>query len=250
MSDLVLSELKDAVRTITLNRPDKLNAINRELVKRLLAALREANEDVNTRAVIFRGAGRAFCAGYDLESHDENQTAEDVRIAVDRIQAITREIVLGNKVVIGAIHGWAVGAGFEWSINCDLSLWAEGARAFFPELQWGLFVTGAVTAIAPRQVSLSNFKELVLLHERHNARRLHEIGLAWRVVPDDELFEQAHEVAAKIAGLPGNAVADFKRIANRAAYADVEDALALETEAAIRGSMDPEAAELIAKFSS
>ena len=156
--------------------------------------------------------------------------------------------MLGNKIVIGAIHGWAVGAGLEWAINCDLAVWGESARAFFPELEWGLFVTGAVSAIAPRQMSLSNFKELVLLREKTGAARLHELGLAWRVVPDSEVFEHAMAVAAKVAELPPDGVVDFKRITNRAAYSDVETAMAMETEATIRGALAPAAAAEIRKF--
>ena len=248
MSDLVLNDIKDGVRTITLNRPEKLNAVNDDLVIAALNAFRIANADTHTRVVIFRGAGRAFCAGYDLDSHTQGRSAEDVRIEIDRIQAMTREIVLGNKVVIGAIHGWAVGAGFEWAIDCDLALWGEGARGFFPELEWGLFLTGGATAIAPRQIGLANFKELVLLREKQSAARLQELGLAWRVVPDDALFAEAEAVAARIAELPANALIDFKRISNRACYMDVECAMALETEATIRGTVDPDSAALIERF--
>ena len=250
MSDCVLSEVKDGVRTISLNRPEKLNAVNRDIVAGLLDALRDAHQDVDTRAILFRGNGRAFCAGYDLDSHDGARTEEDVRIAVDRIQAITREIVLGNKVVIGAIQGWAVGAGFEWAINCDLALWGEKARGFFPELQWGLFVTGAVTAIAPRMTNLANIKELILLHEKQSAQRLHELGIAWRVVPEEQLDEQALAIAQHVANLPPNGVTHFKRIINRAAYGNIETALALETEAAVRTTMDAASAERIKQFGS
>ena len=248
MSDSVLSELEGGVRTISLNRPEKLNAVNPDVVAGTLDAFREAHRDVDTRVIIFRGNGRAFCAGYDLDSHEEGRTETDVRVAVDRIQAITREIVLGNKIVIGAVQGWAVGAGFEWAINCDLALWSEKARGFFPELQWGLFVTGAVTAIAPRMTNLASFKELVLLHEKQSAQRLHELGIAWRVVPEERLDEEAKAVAEHVAGLPTAGVTHFKRIINRAAYADVETALALETEAAVRTTMDAEAAARIKEF--
>ena len=250
MSEHVASALTEGIRTITLNRPDKLNAMNRDLVIETAAAFRAANADPDTRVVIFRGAGRAFCAGDDLGAHAASPSEAGVRAAVDNIQAVTREIVLGNKVVIGAIHGWAVGGGLEWAINCDLALWAESARGFFPELEWGMFVTGGVTAILPRTIGLQRTKELVLLGERHSAREFHALGLAWRVVPDEKLFGEAEAVAAKIAALPPSAVRDFKRVVNRAAYGDVEGAMALETEAAIRGAIDPESLERIKSFGS
>ena len=247
-SEVVLSEVRDGIRIITLNRPEKLNAVNQALIEQLLAATRAANNDEHTRVVVLHGAGRAFCAGYDLSTHNPDKTWQEERIIIDKIQAITREVVLGNKIVIGAIQGWAVGAGLEWAINCDLAVWGDSARAFFPELEWGLFVTGAVSAIAPRQMSLSNFKELVLLREKTSAARLHELGLAWRVVPDEEVFDEAMAVAAKVAELPPDGVVDFKRITNRAAYSDVETAMAMETEATIRGALGPAAAAEIQKF--
>tara|TARA_A100001037_G_C15085427_1_gene606443 strand:- start:609 stop:1376 length:768 start_codon:yes stop_codon:yes gene_type:complete len=247
-SDLVLSEVKDGIRIITLNRPDILNAVNQPLIKALLEAARDANNDEDTRCVVLRGAGRAFCAGFDLSTHNPDKTYQEERIIIDKIQAITRELVLGNKIIIGAIHGWAVGAGLEWAINCDLAVWGQSTRAFFPELEWGLFVTGAVSAIAPRQISLSHFKELVLLREKVGAPCLHELGLAWRVVPDEEVFDHAMSVAQKVAELPPDGVIDFKRITNRAAYSDIETAMAMETEATIRGALAPAAAEEIKKF--
>ena len=249
-SKFVLSEVKDGIRIITLNRPDILNAVNQQLISELLEAAREANLDEHTRVVVLRGAGRAFCAGYDLSTHNPDKTYQEERIIIDKIQAITRELVLGNKIIIGAIHGWAVGAGLEWAINCDLAVWGESARAFFPELEWGLFVTGAVSAIAPRQISLSNFKGLVLLREKTSAPKLHELGLAWRVVPDDKVFDEAMAVAKKVAELPPDGVVDFKRITNRAAYADVETAMAMETEATIRGALGAAAEKEIKKFQS
>lgn len=247
-SEFVLTEVRDGIRIITLNRPEKLNAVNQVLISQLLEAARAANNDEDTRVVVLRGAGRAFCAGYDLSTHNPDKTYQEERIIIDKIQAITRELVLGNKIVVGAIHGWAVGAGLEWAINCDLAVWGESARAFFPELEWGLFVTGAVSAIAPRQMSLSNFKGLVLLREKTSAQKLHELGLAWRVAPDEEVFEQAMAVAQKVAELPPDGVIDFKRITNRAAYSDVETAMAMETEATIRGALGTAAEKEIQKF--
>ena len=247
MPEFILNNIEDGIRTISINRPEKLNAIHRGLTAELDAAFREANRDPVTRVIVFRGEGRAFCAGYDLTSHS-NEGAMEVRVGVDQIQSITRELVLGNKVVIGAIHGWAVGAGMEWAINCDLALWGESARGFFPELEWGLFVTGGVTAILPKMVGLASTKELILLREKQSAQRLHELGLAWRVVADDQVHDEAYAIAKNIAALPQKAVVDFKRVINRAAYGDVENAMAMETEVAIRGTTDAESAERIKEF--
>jgi enoyl-CoA hydratase/carnithine racemase len=252
MSDIVLSAKSDGVSTITLNRPDSLNAMNGALIRSVADAFAAANRDAGTRAIVFTGAGRAFCAGDDLVEHRHPETKAEARAVVEAIQRVTREIVFGRCVVVGAINGWAVGGGFEWAINCDFPIWAESARGFFPEVSWGLFVTGAVTALLPRLVGLAKAREMLILGERYGARELEAMGLAWRVVPDDRLRDEARTVAERIADLPATAVADMKRVLNRAAFgADdaLRHAMALETEATVKGFLDPETTARIRTFS-
>ncbi len=248
MNDTVLSERSNGVRTITLNRPAALNAMNTELVDTLADAFEAANADPATRAIIFTGAGRAFCAGADLKERRESVSPEQSRTRTERLQHVTREMVLGDRLIIGAINGWAVGGGFEWAIGCDLPIWAESARAFFPEVEWGLFVTGGATAILPALIGPIKTKEMMLLGKRYTAAELHELGIAWRVVADDQLMAEAQAVASHIANLPERAVRDMKRVLNKATYADVETAMALETDAAVRGITDPATADRIARF--
>ena len=249
MSGTVLSDLRDGVRTITLNRPERLNAINPELLADLRAALAEGNADPGTRVMLLRGAGRAFCSGDDLKEFDEQvgDEAETTRYVED-IQDITREIVLGDRMVVGAVHGWAVGGGLEWMINCDLVLVGEGARFFFPEISWGLFVTGGVTALLPRLVGLQRAREMILLGERFGAAEAVDWGLALRALPEAELFDAAQALAVRIADLPQGAVGDLKRTLNKSASLDIEGAMALETQATVRGFLDPETARRIAAF--
>ena len=102
-----------------------------------------------------RGAGRAFCSGQDLKEFDHQSEGEaEARAYIESIQDITREMVLGEKMIVGAIHGWAVGGGLEWLINCDLAILAAGTRCFFPEISLGVFVTGGVTTLLPKLVGL------------------------------------------------------------------------------------------------
>jgi len=249
MSGTVLSERRDGVTTVTLNRPDRLNAINPRLLADLKAALDDANGDPATGCILLRGAGRAFCAGDDLKEFDEQAGTEaETTRYVEAIQDITRAIVLGEKMVVGAMHGWAVGGGLEWMINCDLVLVAEGSRFFFPEISWGLFVTGAVTALLPRLVGLQKAREMILLGEKFDAAQAVDWGLALRQVPGAELFAEAHALAARIAALPPVAVRDLKQVLNKAATLDAEGAMALETAATVRGFLDPETARRIAAF--
>jgi len=245
----VLCELRAGVRTVTLNRPDRLNAISPQLVIDLNAALGEAMADDATKAIVFRGAGRAFCAGDDLRDFDDQKGAEpEVRAMIERLQDVTRKIVLGDKIVVGAIHGWAVGGGLEWAINCDLPIWAESGRGFFPEVNLGLFVTGAVTTLLPKLAGLHKTKELILFGERFDAARALELGIAWKVVPDDALFDEAQATAERIAALPTEQARDVKRVINRACHMDAEGAMALETAATTAAMFDPETEARVKAF--
>ena len=210
MAGTVLAEVTAGVATLTLNRPERLNALNDTLLADLCAALDAALADDGVGVLVLRGAGRAFCSGDDLKEI-ENQTAgeAETRAFIETIQEVSRRLVLGDKVVVGAIHGWAVGGGLEWAINCDLAVFGESTRCFFPEIRWGMFPTGGVTAILPRIVGLAKTRELLLLGETFGAREAHEMGLAWRVVPDDAVFETAHETAERIAALPQGAVREL-----------------------------------------
>lgn len=249
MSDTVVSEVTDGVRTITLNRPTVLNAMNAALVGALGDAFEAANADPDTRVVIFTGAGKAFCAGADLSERRDGRSIEEIQATVDSIQRVTRAMVLGERIIIGAINGWAVGGGFEWAIGCDLAIWGESAKAFFPEADWGLFVTGGATAILPAMIGPARTKEMMLLGKRYTAAELLEMGVAWRVVPNERLLAEAQAVAERIASLPERSVHDMKKVLTKATFSDVETALALETDAAVRASLDPTTADRVAQFS-
>ena len=246
---VVLTEQQGPVRHIVLNRPEALNAISDAMVAELGAAFRAANADGATRAIVFRGAGRAFCAGADLKARRLAASEAEARSRAQAIQDVTRAIVFGDAPVVGAIHGWAVGGGFEWALNCDFPIWAESARGFFPEVSWGLFVTGGVSAILPGLIGLQKTKEMLLLGERYSAGELRELGVAWRVAADEALLEEAEALAEKLADLPARAVRDMKRTLNRAAYGDIADALEREVEAVVRSYNDPETFERTAAFS-
>ena len=247
--DTVLSQMGDnCVRTITLNRPGSLNAMNRQLIDDVAAAFRDAHDDAETKTIIFTGAGRAFCAGDDRREHVHPEDEAEARDLVDAIQRATEAIIFGPKLVVGAINGWAVGGGFEWAINCDFPIWAESARGFFPEVSLNLFSTGGVTSFLPALVGLMKAREMLFLGERYDASTLHELGVAWRVVPDEQLLDAAHDLAVRLAALPSLASGAMKRVLNQTASTDVRTALRLETEATVAGFLDPETTRLLKDF--
>jgi enoyl-CoA hydratase/carnithine racemase len=249
MTGTVLTEdVEGGLRILTLNRPHRLNAILPVLLEDLVAALQDADGDDSVRAIVLTGAGRAFCAGDDLKDFDA-QTGDEssTRAYIERIQDVTRAIMLGSKPVIGAIRGWAVGGGLEWVINCDFAVAAAGTRFFFPEISLGVFVTGGVTLLLPRLVGLQRARELILLGERFDAAQAHAWGLVWKVVPDGELMTEALALARRIAALPAERARDLRRILAGEA-GRLEAAMAAETEATVRGFLDPETARRVAGF--
>jgi enoyl-CoA hydratase/carnithine racemase len=236
------------VRTITLDRPDSLNAMNRQLIDDVAAAFDHANGDDETRAIVFTGAGKAFCAGDDRREHVHPNSETEARALVQAIQRATHAITFGAKPVVGAINGWAVGGGFEWAINCDFPIWAESAKGFFPEVSLNLFVTGAVTSLLPAMVGVLKAREMLFLGQKYSAAELQAAGVAWRVVADDQLMTQAQQTAQKLAAMPVLSVRAMKRVLNAAASTDLNRALALETEATVAGFLDPETTRLLSAF--
>ncbi len=250
MTGTVLTEDPgDGVRVITLNRPQRLNAIVPELLEDLIAALQAADRDPAVRAVVLTGAGRAFCAGDDLkEFASQSKDEATTRAYIERIQDVTRAMLLGDRPVIGAIRGWAVGGGLEWVINCDFAIAAEGTRFFFPEISLGVFVTGGVTELLPRLVGLQRARELILLGERFDAAQARDWGLIRTVVPDAALMLEALALARRVAALPPGPVRDLRRILARRDAGGLEAAMAAETEATVRGFLDPATAARVAAF--
>lgn len=244
----VESAVRDGIRTIALNRPDVLNAMNRELIDELALAFDEADRDPGTSVVILTGNGRAFCAGDDRAEHVHPDTENQARDVVHAIQRVTETIIFGDKPVVGAVNGWAVGGGFSWAVNCDFPIWARSARGFLPETSLNLFVTGGITSLLPALAGLNRAREMLFLGERYDAEALLEMGVAWRVVDDDRLMDEARSVAGKLAALPPLSVRAMKRVLNETAATDLKKAMELETEATVSGFMDPETTRRLKDF--
>jgi enoyl-CoA hydratase/carnithine racemase len=247
---VLTEDLGDGVRLVSLNRPHRLNAIVPELLDQLIEAVEAADRDSAIRAIVLTGNGRAFCSGDDLKEFESQAIDEPSTTAyIERIQDVTRAIVLGDTPVVGAVRGWAVGGGLEWLINCDFTVAAEGTRFFFPELSWGVFVTGGVTELLPRLVGLQRAREMILFGEKFDARQAQSWGLIRDVVADEALMPTAIALAKRIAALPTGPVRDLRRILARPAGGGLDAAMAAETAATVRGFLDPETTVRIRKFS-
>jgi 2-(1,2-epoxy-1,2-dihydrophenyl)acetyl-CoA isomerase len=241
MSSVEVS-LDAGVARIWLNRPDRLNAVARVLVDDLLAAL-DTVAGSGAGAVVLAGRGRAFCAGHDLK---EPTPAGDSRPRLERLQDVTRRLRTLPQPVIAAVHGYAIGAGAEFALGCDLILAAEDAVFAFPEAGLGLSVTGAASRLLPQLVGPLKAKELLLLGERIDAASALQLGLVNAVVPD--VHGAATAWAHRIAERPAGAVTLAKRALDAAL--DLEPALELEVSHALITEHTPEVARSAAAFRS
>jgi len=237
------------VSVVTLNRPERLNAIGLELLQDLHEALTAAQQDANTRTIVFTGAGRAFCAGDDLKEFGQ-QAASSASVidTCDRIQQITRDIMFGPKLVIGAVHGFAVGGGLEWVLNCDMVVAADDLVAFFPEMALGHFVTGGVTHLLPHSIGHQRAMELIVLGDRLSGSALHQLGLVNRIVPASEVLATAMQLATEVASRSPLATSQLKRVIAGHMSSQLNVALDQERQAAIACFGDSDTARRIAEF--
>lgn len=214
----------DGILTLSLDRPEKLNAIDDHLARALLGAIEDAARDPAVRVVLLRGNGRAFCAGRDVSSPPTDGDLVGV-------QAVAEAIVELPKPVVAAVHGWTVGAGLEWALDADLLVAAANSRFKLPEASIGVFVTGGLSATLPACAGLARAKALMLLGEEFSAAEAHAWGLVWRVVADDELQAESRRIAGRLAALRPEVAGRFKRVLNEVGLRAFADAVELEKEA-------------------
>ncbi len=225
------------IAVVKLNRPDRLNAVNDALASALCDALARASQEL-PGAVVLTGEGRAFCAGHDLKEPQEVEVGAAV-VRLERLADVTRRIRHLPMPVIAAVKGYALGAGCEFAICCDLVV-AEPTAVFgFPEVEVGLAVTGGVTHLLPVLVGSAKAKELVLFGTRISAEEAATLGLV-NVLTDDPLA-QAIEWAKDLAAKPRLAVAMAKSCLTAGLTGNLENAFALETAASIALLGTPEA---------
>lgn len=230
--DVVLCEKAAGVATITLNRPERLNAINRRLIEQLHAAIGNCMDDENVASIILTGAGRAFCAGDDLKDMpDEFVLDEHFGETVAILQDISRLLVLGPKPSVAAIRGWAVGGGLSWAINCDELVFASNVVAFFSEVGLGLSVSGGVTYLLPAAIGRARARSLLMSGHRLESQEALEYGLVTRVVSEADLDTVALERARILASLPAAALGELKRSLNNLERDAFEEALSNEASA-------------------
>ena len=222
MGQTVLYEAGDGVATLTLNRPERLNTIVPELIADLREGLARAWEDGGVHAIRLRGAGRVFCAGYDIDWGSESMQAAEGEEPWDPIadyQSMTRfvdaymELWRSPKPVIAQVHGFCVGGGTDFALCSDLIVCAEDCRIGYPPARvWG----SPTTSMWVYRLGLERTKRLLLTGDALDGRRAVEWGLASEAVPADRLDDAALGLARRVAQLPSNQLHMMKLLINQA----------------------------------
>jgi len=231
----VLLSTTDGVATITLNRPEVLNALNLSASEALAKAIQSCNDDDNVRAVLLTGAGRGFCAGGDMKAAwEHHQAGGDVRhffrdLTVPLHRAIT-DIRLMEKPVIGAINGTAGGGGMSLAMACDFRLAAENARLKQAYTSIGLVPDLGWTAIVPQIIGGARTMELLLTDPVLDAKQALALGLVHEIVPDDRLLERARAVSTQLAHGPTTAFGGAKALVNATLFPMLETQLERERQ--------------------
>jgi enoyl-CoA hydratase/carnithine racemase len=196
MTQDVLFSIEGAVATITLNRPQKLNAVTPEMSDAIVAAVESVNDSDTVRCVIVTGAGeRAFCAGSDIKELDTYETPWQFRNRPDYCDAIRRLL----KPTIAAVNGYAFGGGLETAMSCDIRIAADNAQFAAPEIKLGWIGGGGMAAFLAHSIGPSNAALMVMTGDPIPASKAQEWGLVSEVVPQASLMERACKIAGTIA---------------------------------------------------
>jgi enoyl-CoA hydratase len=229
MYKTLIYEKKENIGLLTINRPEKLNAISNELISELKKLLDEIEKDEELRALILTGAGdKAFVAGADIKELVDRDARLGRRVSQERQEVFSRIENLPVPV-IAAVNGYALGGGLELALACSIRICSEKAQFGAPEVKLGIIPGDGGTQRLPRLVGLGRAMELILTGDFIDAQEAYRIGLVNKVLPQEELMDKAMELAKKIASRPPLAVRFAKEAVNRSQEGDAASGFALES---------------------
>ncbi len=222
--------MEQGIATVTLNRPEARNALNRGMRRQLSTVLAGLSDDPSVRVVILTGAGdKAFCAGGDL-SEVEKFTPLDAREYIELSRAVTQTIQTMPQPVIAAVRGYALGGGFELALACDLVIAAEDAQFGQPQAKIGLIPGGGATQRLPRAIGLHRARQYIFTGDRLSAREAERLGLVNQVVPAAELGSAALQWARRLLAVSPTALAFAKACLVQAQEVPLSAGLRYEAE--------------------
>ena len=244
MPVVLVEKQSPQITVLTLNRPERRNALTLELLTELCAVINTASEQPEQRVLILRGAGAAFCTGLDLkEAADSTKAHSTAEMVANTLIAVSQT----RLITVAAVHGAAVAGGAGIMSACDFVVAAERTKIGYPEVRRGL-VAGLVMTFLRRQVGERNMRELLFSAELIDAARAKEIGLVNRVVAPDDVMSEAQKFAASaLQGAPG-ALAQTKRLVEELWWHSVKEDVDLALEYHMQARESDEAREGIAAF--
>jgi methylglutaconyl-CoA hydratase len=244
MPVILIEKQSSQITVVTLNRPERRNALTLELLTELCAAINAASEQPNQRVLILRGAGAAFCTGLDLkEAADQTKAHATAEMVATTLITISQT----RLVTIAAVHGAAVAGGAGIMSACDVVVAAERTKIGYPEVRRGL-VAGLVMTFLRRQVGERNMRELLYSAELINAARAKEIGLVNRVVAPEDVMNEAQKFAASILQAAPGALAQTKRLVEDLWWHSVKEDVDIALKYHMQARKSDEAREGIAAF--
>lgn len=228
--DIIDFKVEEGVGVITLNRPDKLNSFNQQMAYDVQSALDHCMENPEVRCVVITGAGRAFCAGQDLEEAIAPDSAEIEEHVENKYNPLVRKIRGIEKPVIAAVNGVAAGAGANLAYCCDIVVAAESAKFIQSFINIGLIPDTGGTYLLPRLVGIHKAAVMTMLGEKMLAQEAKELGLVYKIFPDGELLEGAMELAKRMAKMPTRGIGLTKKALNYSLRNNLNEQLAVEKD--------------------
>ncbi len=247
-TDLVQLSYKGPVATIVLNRADKLNALNAEMLTALETCAGELDRNHDVRVVLLTGTGRAFCVGADIYEWSDLTPLEMGRRWIRDGHRIFARYARLPQPVVAVLNGYTFGGGLELALAADLRLAAEGVELSFPEVKLGIIPGWAGTQRLPQLVGPSRAKQMIYSGERLSAERAEAWGLVNEVVPSDQLAERALDLANAIAANGPVAVQMTKQLIDAAIPASSDNGVVLETLAGSLAAYTADAEEGVSAF--
>ncbi|HEU5020027.1 MAG TPA: 2-(1,2-epoxy-1,2-dihydrophenyl)acetyl-CoA isomerase PaaG [Pseudolabrys sp.] len=249
----ILIEVRAGYRVITLNRPDRLNAFNESMHRRLAAALGDAEADPSCRALLLTGAGRAFCTGQDLSDRVKMLQSGDVRPDLGAslgtfYNPLIRRLRGLQFPVVAAVNGVAAGAGANLALACDIVLAARSAQFIQSFAKVGLIPDSGGTWTLPRLVGAARARGLALTAEPLPAEKAEAWGMIWKAVDDDKLMVEAEALCARFAEAPTFGLAQIKRALDASETNGLDAQLDLERELQRAAGFSPDYAEGVRAF--
>ncbi|MEM0049686.1 MAG: enoyl-CoA hydratase/isomerase family protein [Candidatus Bathyarchaeia archaeon] len=228
----IIYEKKDSVAWITLNNPERYNALDLEMRREIKQALEDASKDTSILAIVIKGSGKAFSAGGDIRAMAEMKPLDVLNMAKEVGTALVLSEIIRSapKPVIAAVHGYCLGAGFELAQACDIIIASEDAVFGQPEINIGLIPGGGGTQRLPRLIGEKKAKELIFTGERIPAKEMERMGLVNKVVPADKLMDAVNEFIAKIKEKSPIALAAAKEAINASLELGLTDGFKYEAQ--------------------